>query len=487
MSTLRLRLAHLLFVSTLLAPASVGFAQGTTTRPTTQKSQHDREMTVAPAKAEDAVPPGQKADPFALSQDALPLRQENAATLYLQAISALPDTSTLHDEQYGARYDELMAASPDSFDEAKAEELLKPFQLTFALSERAVVRAGCDWGAPLEELGIETLLPYLNNVRVMANFMTLQARLHLARGEVDAAREMLRRVFIMAQHTGNAKQPVLVDGLVGVGVAAQAVEEARRMSERPSAPNQYWALSTLPSPMFDVPKWIRSERVFLTVSLPALRDPENMTSEEWTVTLKKFREYMAPDDNNASTLERLISDNAANAQMAADARPYLKARGYSDERLDEMGVPAVLATYMMDDYRSRFDAIAKLVYLPFPQALPLIVEQEKRMTRARGEPGPGLLADTLLPAMSKALAAPYRLERQIAALRIVEAVRDHAAHHEGALPATLKDVRLPIPEDPMTGQAFGYEVSGNTFTITARRYLPDDLNSGFNWRVTMRK
>ena len=109
------------------------------------------------------------------------------------------------------------------------------------------------------------------------------------------------------------------------------------------------------------------------------------------------------------------------------------------------------------------------------------------MTGGGAEPGPGLLADILLPAMTKALAAPYRLERQIGALRIVEAVRDHAAHHDGALPASLDEMRLPIPEDPMTGEAFGYEVSGNTFTITARRYLPDDVNSGFTWRVAMRK
>lgn len=109
------------------------------------------------------------------------------------------------------------------------------------------------------------------------------------------------------------------------------------------------------------------------------------------------------------------------------------------------------------------------------------------MTEGGTEPGPGLLAEILLPALSRAVAAPYRLERQIGALRIVEAVRDHAAHHEGALPASLAELRLPVPEDPMTGQPFGYAVAGDTFTLTAPRYLENDPNTSLEWRVTMRR
>ena len=34
---------------------------------------------------------------------------------------------------------------------------------------------------------------------------------------------------------------------------------------------------------------------------------------------------------------------------------------------------------------------------------------------------------------------------------------------------------------------FGYTVSGDTFTLTAPRYLEDDANSSLEWRVTMRR
>lgn len=490
MRTFILRVALTVVVSTLLAYSIASAQNRPATQPSTQKSQFDREMTVSPAKAEDAVDPSVRADPFAFSQDALELRHENAATLYLQAFPHLFVTVR---DKWKVTVEELEAKRLEELDptaDRKALYEIQSFGASDGISEPAVRRSFADWGAPIQEKGIETLLPYLAETRVLARTMALEANFLAREGKHEEAAEMLRRLYVLGQHVGDAQQPVLIDGLVGVGVAAIATDRAAQIAELKDAPNRYWALTTLPRPMFDTAKWMRSERIFITPSLPALRDPENMTSQEWTATLRKLREYMIPADNTDGTLsaiDRFMRDTAAQAALAAQARPYLKARGYTDARLDEMGVPAVIATYMMDDYRSRFDAIAKLVYLPFPQALPLLIEQEKRMTAGGAEPGPGLLADILLPAMTKALAAPYRLERQIAALRIVEAVRDHAAHHGGALPQSLDDVRLPIPEDPMTGEPFGYEASGDTFTITARRYDESDVNSGFVWRVTMRR
>ena len=74
----------------------------------------------------------------------------------------------------------------------------------------------------------------------------------------------------------------------------------------------------------------------------------------------------------------------------------------------------------------------------------------------------------LLPAIHGARMAEVRLDRQFAALQTVEAIRLHAAAHDGALPASLDEMTdAPPPLDPATGKPFSYEVDGETARLTA--------------------
>jgi hypothetical protein len=66
-----------------------------------------------------------------------------------------------------------------------------------------------------------------------------------------------------------------------------------------------------------------------------------------------------------------------------------------------------------------------------------------------------------LPVVLPAHRVQVRMERHLAALRCVEALRMDAASRSGRLPAQLSDVvAVPIPSDPVTGKAFDYSVSG---------------------------
>ncbi len=61
------------------------------------------------------------------------------------------------------------------------------------------------------------------------------------------------------------------------------------------------------------------------------------------------------------------------------------------------------------------------------------------------------------------------LEQQIALLRHVEALRLFAAEHDGKLPATLSDISVPLPLDPVTGKPFVYTVTGATAHLRGGR------------------
>ena len=62
----------------------------------------------------------------------------------------------------------------------------------------------------------------------------------------------------------------------------------------------------------------------------------------------------------------------------------------------------------------------------------------------------------------------WSVQRKIAALRIVEAVRAHLAASNGKFPERLEDIRgLSIPLDPLTGLPFEWKVEGPVATLTA--------------------
>jgi hypothetical protein len=84
--------------------------------------------------------------------------------------------------------------------------------------------------------------------------------------------------------------------------------------------------------------------------------------------------------------------------------------------------------------------------------------------------------------------AQTRLDRKIAALRVIEALRLHAAANDGRLPDKLTDITLvPVPDDPGTGKPFGYERDQDTATLTSQIPGEKPEVSGLRYRLTVRK
>ena len=95
----------------------------------------------------------------------------------------------------------------------------------------------------------------------------------------------------------------------------------------------------------------------------------------------------------------------------------------------------------------------------------------------------------LLPAVQKVVTAQIRVDRRIAALRCVEAVRLYSAAHDGKAPATLDNAKdVPIPLDPYTGKPFTYKAEKNTATIEgpAPEGEPATVNNRIRYEVTLK-
>jgi len=92
-------------------------------------------------------------------------------------------------------------------------------------------------------------------------------------------------------------------------------------------------------------------------------------------------------------------------------------------------------------------------------------EEAAKAAQARGEAGP---LGWMVPSVSNARLTIALVDRQIALLQCVEAIRAYAAIHNGNLPDALADlVETPAPMDPVTGQPFEYEVKANVAVLTA--------------------
>jgi hypothetical protein len=85
-------------------------------------------------------------------------------------------------------------------------------------------------------------------------------------------------------------------------------------------------------------------------------------------------------------------------------------------------------------------------------------------------------------------AALVRLEQRIAMLRAVEAIRLDAATNGGKLPASLGDLSVPVPADPVSGKPFAYKLDGMTAVLEGK---PTPIHGGgttkYVYEVRLRK
>jgi hypothetical protein len=145
-------------------------------------------------------------------------------------------------------------------------------------------------------------------------------------------------------------------------------------------------------------------------------------------------------------------------------------------------------------YDRQYDEVLALQNLPsweaYPKAPELSRKFREQFVKVDRDAPAIRLGRYFLPGIERVLRAQIRVDRRIAALRVVEAIRLYAAAHDGKLPnglAEMKDVTIPI--DPLTGKAFEYEIVENTAVLKGA-IPPEEKNRPGEWltyEVAIRK
>ncbi len=364
--------------------------------------------------------------------------------------------------------DQWMAAPLKDFPRDEVRPFLKGFDSTFREVEAGARSEDCDWGLTekLRKAGINTLLQDVQPMREIISITALRVRFELAEGRTGDAARTLQTGFAMARHV--ADEPSLICALVGIAMSSIMLDRLEEFIQQPGAPSLYWPLTDLPRPLFDLRKPMQGERVSVYGTFPGMTDMEaDLNAKPWTPeqvgkVVSLFREITDEQNqflqikDDAELLLRIAARHEAAKKVLID-------EGRPRERVDAMPHVQVALYVGLRQYNDMFDELLKCQGLPYWEAQPLLDRAEQNLKNIDDKNGPAVpLARLLLPAVKKVFGARTRVDRRVAALRCVEAVRLYAAAHDGKLPASLDDIKdVPIPADPVTGKPFGYRLVGD--------------------------
>lgn len=428
-------------------------------------------------------------------------------------------------ETFDQRYETLEQWRELPLDQLPRDEVRTVINLygpMFSDLKTASLRETTDWGWRLRDLSgrdaISFLLPEIQDSRFMAQLLALKARLEIAEGRFEDAVETLTIGYKLAVDV--AEPPTIINDLVGIAIASILNEQLRTLIAAPDAPNLYWAMAELPTPLIDMQPALRYEMTFPLRFSPYLRDPEQTdhTAGEWANLIAAAVPELerlggpiallagsgsgtsAPPPPSRESRASYRNWPARLAALGMILRGYPLAKqalidaGMPRGRVEAMPVGQVVAIHDARLSRHVSQELYKWTLLPSPQAQAGIRESRDRL-KAEGYYGsPGRtrevipITSVLLPALEPFLESSLRLEVRLKGLRVVEAIRMYAAEHDGRLPDALDQITaVPVPVNPATGQPFEYQNKGETATLKIPVHPPSQSQNDWHLEITIAK
>ncbi|MDE2506087.1 MAG: hypothetical protein KGM43_02640 [Planctomycetota bacterium] len=403
----------------------------------------------------------------------------NAAPVYLRVFWS--DKAAEVNAAINKAFDGLSApAAQFPIDDARKlinEMRFKLEQLKFG-SEREL----CDWGYTLREQAedsVAIMLPDAQQARVMLRLLCIKAYVDVLDHKYDDALASIRVGFDFSRHVGSG--PFLINGLVGIFCFFEMTTHALEpLIAAPNAPNLYWALTALPRPLIPFRDQTELERRLPERMFPELVSAaQPHTPAEWTSLLERLHNRMT---RVAATYEPDVAVpplDQFNAELLPAARQFAQR-----SHLTPVSDAHLLMLYIADHVATTWDELLKTTYLPMDQWGDLAKTLEQRAATMKTSPlrlFDAMSATTFNATRNRAV---LRADRRIAALRVVEALRAHAAA-TGKLPATLDEVKVvPLPDDPATAKPFVYKLENGAATLLGTSRHESD--PGLGYIITLR-
>lgn len=330
------------------------------------------------------------------------------------------------------------------------------------------------------------LLPDVQEVRTMARMLVLNIRYQLSQKDFGGAFSSIRDGIRLAEFVGQGE--TLIQKLVGIAIMSMMRDQITKAIATPGCPGLYWALASIPRPGIEIRESVLWELKNTGNVLPVLAEAE---SGEWSDAQAGQKWLQALKDLEQLNGSGLVGDGdfrialaVSSVGAASHARSRLLKAGLPKERLDNMADLQVLLIEASRELRRVGDNLGKAYLLPAHLSRPLLEIEDKRfqewLRENRLKSVAGAIAAVLYPAVRQAQEAETRSTMAYNRLMTLEAIRLHAARHDGSLPKSLNDLHpVPAMPDPYTAEPFDYKVEdvddGQLVTLTAegpKNYKP---------------
>jgi hypothetical protein len=414
----------------------------------------------------------------------------NAVDHYRQAIQNMKQDAPLERNWY-LTVDKWTAAPLKDLPQVEVGKFLKACESTFKEVNAGARSERCEWGMT-EEIrkkglkGLNSSFPDLMGLRKIAALLTLQVRYDLAQGRTGQAARTLQIGFAMARHIGGSN--TILPALYGVVIGNLMLERLEELIQQPDSPSFYWPLTDLPRPFIDMRRPLQGERVMIYGNFPGMTEAvSDLHAKPWTreqveAVVAIFQQM---DKNNSLLGEKPEAEKVLRlASKQEGIKKILMDQGSPKDIVDVMPDEQVALLLALQQYDVMFDDFRKWQSLPLWESHPVMIKlEEQQKKRQDDKDGPTVALARLFHPSSTAtaFAGQARVDRRIAALRCVEAVRLYAAGHDGKLPSSLEEIKdLPTPLDPVTGKAFDYKLVGDRAFLTCMPFpgqTPSNANT----------
>jgi hypothetical protein len=367
----------------------------------------------------------------ALGNRLFPLESElnpgDAAPIYLRLAAGVTADAMSELEAKPKAWLELLF---DQFPAKEATSFLDGWRGKLAQLEYGAHRQTCSWNYTISEERehiVDLELADAQRMRTWSKLLALQARVEISERHFATAATAIETGMSFSRHVGDG--PFFINALIGNASASFMLDQVDDLISQPGAPSLYWSLTALPRPLIGLRKSMAQEYKLCERLLPEMTDLERpSTGAEWAARLASFhgrilkiratyrmtmKGYEGTDfkDNLAEFREWVLPE----AKAYVEARKGKLAAGNDDE---------MILKFYGGSYRDLYDEVYKAGYLPFFEAEAIYDRGEKKLMSAKN--GPLRFFAEMIAAVDAVHRAGAMLDRKVALLRVVEALRLHA-------------------------------------------------------------